>query len=118
MTFLIRFNQCNIRADLDEIRKVKKTKCPFEGKIYKKGERIVPDGTCHECICDEKLKSQDLDITTPQCQRKQCGMGASGEEHDNLNRGCVPVYDQTKTLCCPIEWRCRMFHFFFCTFFS
>lgn len=100
-------------ADLDELRKIKKTKCLFDGKIYKKGERIVPDGTCHECICDEKLKTQDLDITTPQCQRKQCGIGSSGEEHDLLNRGCVPVYDQTKTSCCPIEWRCRKFLFFF-----
>lgn len=86
---------------------MKKVKCPFDGKIYNKGEKIRPDGTCFECVCDERLKTQDLDIYTPQCQRKACGIGASGEEHDYLNRGCVPVYDRTSTICCPIEWRCR-----------
>lgn len=86
---------------------LKKTKCVFEGAIYKKGEKITPDGSCFECICDERLKTQDLDTNTPQCQRKQCAIGVSGEQHDFLNRGCVPVYDKTATICCPIEWRCR-----------
>lgn len=72
---------------------IKKTKCTFDGIIYKKGQRIQPDGTCFECICDEKLKTQDLDIYSSQCQRKQCGLGVSGAEHDYLDRGCVPVYD-------------------------
>lgn len=38
-------------------------------------------------------------------------MGVNGEEHDYLNRGCVPVYDKTATTCCPIEWRCREYQF-------
>lgn len=88
---------------------LKKTKCLFEGNIFKKGEKITPDGTCIECICDERLKTQDLDIHTPQCQRKQCAIGVNGQQHDYLNRGCVPVYDKTATICCPIEWRCRKF---------
>lgn len=102
----------------DEVETVKKTKCIFEGKIYKKGESMHPDGTCIDCICDEKLKTQDLDLTRAQCQRQQCGLGVSGEEHDYLNRGCAPVYDSTKTTCCPIEWRCRKFYTSGCMLFS
>lgn len=41
-------------------------------------------------------------------------MGISGEEHDYLNQGCVPVYEQTKTSCCPSEWRCRKYYFHKC----
>lgn len=82
-------------TDLDAF---KKNKCVFEGNVYKIGEKITPEGTCVECICDEHLKTQDLDIYTPQCQRKQCSIGVSGEQHDYLNRGCVPVYDRTATL--------------------
>ncbi|XP_031620765.1 uncharacterized protein LOC116339188 [Contarinia nasturtii] len=93
-------------TDADELATLKKTKCTFEGVVYKKGDKIQPDGTCYECICDERIKSHDLDIYSPQCQRKQCGLGVSGEEHDYLNRGCAPVYDKTATICCPIEWRC------------
>lgn len=103
-----------LRLDSGELLKIKKTRCIFEGNTYKKGEKIIPDGVCHECICDEKLKSQDLDIFTPQCQRKQCGIGISGPQHDYLNRGCVPVYDKTATTCCPIEWRCRKLFCFQC----
>lgn len=106
--FFFCFN--SVSLDSQELRKIKRTKCPFDGVIYKKGERITPDGTCYECICDERLKTQDLDIFKPQCQRKLCGLGAGGEEHEYLNLGCVPVYDKTKTTCCPIEWRCRKYH--------
>lgn len=94
-------------TDSDALIKRKKVKCSFEGVIYQRGERIRPDGTCFECICDESLKNtNDLDIFKPQCQRKQCAIGVSGEEHDYLNRGCVPVYHKTSTICCPDEWRC------------
>lgn len=100
----------SLEIDTNELIKRKKVKCSYEGVIYQKGERIRPDGTCIECICDEKLKNtNDLDINTAQCQRKQCAIGTSGEEHDYLNRGCVPVYDKTSTICCPIEWKCRKY---------
>lgn len=86
----------------------KKVKCAYEAVVYHKGERIQPDGTCFECICDANLKNtNDLDLLKPQCQRKQCAIGVDGEEHDYLNRGCVPVYEHTSTSCCPIDWRCR-----------
>lgn len=108
---LYTITQLNAFPDPDELRIIQKTKCTFDGNIYKKGEIISPDGQCLECICDEKLKSQDLDLLTPQCQRKQCGLGVSGEEHDYLNRGCAPIYESTKTACCPIGWRCRKSNF-------
>lgn len=93
-------------TDTNTIVKAKKVKCVYDGAIYSKGQRIRPDGRCFECICDEKMKTQDLDLHIPQCQRKLCGIGTSGLEHDYLNRGCVPVYDKTATTCCPIDWRC------------
>lgn len=104
---LYTITQLTAFPDQEELRINAKTKCTFDGSIYKKGESIYPDGQCLECICDEKLKTQDLDVLTPQCQRKQCGLGVSDEEHDYLNRGCAPIYESTKTACCPIGWRCR-----------
>lgn len=98
--------------DSEQIEKIKKTKCKYDGVLYKKGDKIKPDGTCYECICDENFDSSSLDIFSPLCQRRACGFGISGEDHTYLNSGCVPVYDQTKTQCCPREWRCRKIDLF------
>lgn len=106
-SFFYSQKKLQLNEDTKEIALHNKTKCIFDGEIYVRGGRIRPDGTCYECYCDEHLKIHEIDVTLSQCQRKQCGIGINGEEHDYLNRGCVPVYDKTATTCCPIDWRCR-----------
>lgn len=82
-------------------------KCEFEGKTYKKGERIYPNGEpCYECLCTEHFNATSKMSENPNCMPIDCGFEL--RHLSQLRDGCIPIYFKND-LCCPIEFKCRKF---------
>lgn len=79
--------------------------CEVDGRTYRLGERIYPDGACYECLCVAGYNNATSHADNPQCSKVDCGIEL---EMTNLRDGCVPIYYKTPN-CCPIEYKCRKF---------
>lgn len=79
-------------------------KCEVEGKSYRIGEQIYPEGElCYKCHCAENFNNKTSFAENPNCVKIDCGIELRLLD---IKAGCVPVYYKKPT-CCPIEYKCR-----------
>lgn len=96
-----------------EEEKIKKlSKCYLGGTEYLEGASMYPEGTCMKCECNEHFKNDTI-IGNPNCEEINCG--TSLRYLSQFRSGCIPTYFKDAS-CCPYQWRCRKFTFFFLNF--
>lgn len=80
----------------------KLSRCYFEGKEFYEGQKMYPEGDCSVCMCAKGFDNSTI-AGNPHCSQSQCNILA--HHNEDLHKGCIPVY--YKSVCCPIEFRCR-----------
>ncbi|RWS13284.1 hypothetical protein B4U79_17372 [Dinothrombium tinctorium] len=108
---------CGRRICLTDEAFANATRCRFEGKDYKLGQRIYPSSrSCMRCLCTEDWKDE-LGIKNPSCKAFKCAP-IRGTANRDL-KGCAPIFKDRD--CCPDDYLCpstdtRTFNPFDCVF--
>lgn len=84
----------------DEVNKL--ATCEFEGRTYREGQRMFPDGdTCWKCFCTKDFENKSFELNKD-CIKNDCNIEL--DEMTSVRKGCIPMYH--KDICCPYDWRC------------
>lgn len=98
---------CSTNKVCDKAEIDKLPHCWNNGREFVKGNLIYPpNAPCYKCICDEHYDNSTAVDINPNCKPVDCGVEL--HQLSYLQTGCIPVYFDDG-LCCPFEFRCRMY---------